>query len=76
MDFKGCSIYYETERRENAKDWVVFLHGAGVDHRMFAEQLLCSSGGVQYIALGCPFPRQITAQLHEVFNGSALWRIF
>ncbi len=39
MDFKGCSIYYETERRDNAKDWVVFLHGAGVDHRMFAEQL-------------------------------------
>lgn len=39
LDYLGCSIFYRIEIKEKADKWVVFLHGAGVDHRMFDEQV-------------------------------------
>lgn len=33
-----CPIHYWISKRGNG-DWLVFLHGAGADHEMFAEQL-------------------------------------
>lgn len=39
LNYKGCSIFYRVEIKEKADQWVVFLHGAGVDHRMFKEQV-------------------------------------
>jgi len=39
LEYLGCSIFYRIEIKENADKWVVFLHGAGVDHRMFDEQV-------------------------------------
>ncbi|HWQ41881.1 MAG TPA: alpha/beta hydrolase [Desulfosporosinus sp.] len=35
---KGCEIYY-WHRPGNTPDYVIFLHGAGCDHRMFEPQL-------------------------------------
>jgi len=34
----GCGIHYWTSRREGCP-WLIFLHGAGADHAMFAEQV-------------------------------------
>lgn len=39
LDYKGCSIFYQMEVRNHANKWVIFLHGAGVDHKMFMSQL-------------------------------------
>jgi pimeloyl-ACP methyl ester carboxylesterase len=39
LEYLGCSIFYRTEIKEKADKWVIFLHGAGVDHRMFNEQV-------------------------------------
>ncbi len=35
---EGCDIHY-WHRPGNGPDYVVFLHGAGCDHRMFEPQL-------------------------------------
>jgi pimeloyl-ACP methyl ester carboxylesterase len=34
----GCSIHYWTDA-ELGKPWIILLHGAGADHRMFEEQI-------------------------------------
>lgn len=39
VEYMGCSIFYSIEINEKADKWVIFLHGAGVDHRMFNEQV-------------------------------------
>jgi pimeloyl-ACP methyl ester carboxylesterase len=39
LEYKGCSIFYSVELKEKSDNWVVFLHGAGIDHRMFKEQI-------------------------------------
>ncbi|KYG91633.1 alpha/beta hydrolase [Metasolibacillus sp. FSL K6-0083] len=35
---KGCDIHY-WHKSSSSADYVIFLHGAGCDHRMFASQL-------------------------------------
>lgn len=39
LEYMGCSIFYCIEIKEKANNWVIFLHGAGVDHRMFDDQI-------------------------------------
>ena len=39
LEYKGCSIFYCIETKEKADKWAIFLHGAGVDHRMFMDQV-------------------------------------
>lgn len=39
LEYMGCSIFYSIEIKEKADNWVIFLHGAGVDHRMFGHQI-------------------------------------
>lgn len=40
MDKDGCKIHYWTDKdRGNTKPWLIFIHGAGLDHRMFNDQL-------------------------------------
>ncbi len=34
----GCPIHYWISNN-HSKDWLVFLHGVGCDHRMFKEQI-------------------------------------
>lgn len=38
LEKDGCKIHYWTVR-QNGKPWLIFLHGAGLDHQMFADQL-------------------------------------
>jgi pimeloyl-ACP methyl ester carboxylesterase len=38
FEYIGCSLYYCTKKAISGK-WIIFLHGAGVDHRMFEEQV-------------------------------------
>lgn len=33
----NCSLHYWVKQNGN-KEWIIFLHGAGADHRMFLEQ--------------------------------------
>ncbi len=43
MHKDGCNIYYWT-LRDSGGPWLVFLHGAGTDHRMFSEQIPLFAG--------------------------------
>jgi pimeloyl-ACP methyl ester carboxylesterase len=39
---KGCEVYYwvcKAKEKENNNKWIIFLHGAGLDHEMFHKQL-------------------------------------
>jgi pimeloyl-ACP methyl ester carboxylesterase len=40
LKHRSCDIHYWIRSGETQR-WVVFLHGAGLDHRMFQEQLNC-----------------------------------
>lgn len=39
FESRNCSIFYRTRVKDITDQWVVFLHGAGVDHSMFDEQI-------------------------------------
>lgn len=39
IELSGTNIWYQTRQLDSRNPWVVFLHGAGLDHHMFDQQL-------------------------------------
>jgi pimeloyl-ACP methyl ester carboxylesterase len=48
LERKGCPLHYWLAGRDNAP-WIVFCHGARMNHRIFEEQLACLADHYQVL---------------------------